>query len=227
MNRVSLEHAGFASGYASNLAVFAAAAALAVTLIFNVWSSQLPRVVRTDQIIDQYGMYLSPARRQIVEIAKSDAGNVETMVRGWGVGRDGVCKQYKYQVFEFEAERNWFLTIDQHQRLWLYRGPWNRDWPDRRKMPSGGSIPYTPAVLMDGRWFDRRGQLFNGYIEVSTAATWSGIPQEFYDRIPDKNSPIWGHIPRMPAAPDRLTEQQADRLGLTQLWARAAPAFVP
>lgn len=68
MNRVSVEHAGSSSGVASNLAVLTAAAALVVTLAFNAWSSQLPRVIRTDQIIDQYGMYLSPTRRQLVEI---------------------------------------------------------------------------------------------------------------------------------------------------------------
>lgn len=190
MNRVSVEHAGSSSGVASNLAVLTAAAALVVTLAFNAWSSQLPRVIRTDQIIDQYGMYLSPTRRQLVEIVKRDTGSVQAMLYYWGVGRDGVYRHYTSRRYEFEAERNWFLTVDRYERLWLYRGPWNRNWPNRRDMPSGGTVPYPPSVLMDGWWFDRRSQLCIGCLDVSLTATWGDVPREFYDRIPDKNSRI-------------------------------------
>ncbi|WP_459554517.1 hypothetical protein [Lacunimicrobium album] len=170
-----------------------------VAVCLAVWDPR-PRL-KVGQVVDRVGEYRYPSGDRRLKIIEDADGNIaiSTQYR--------VMRYYLFPVwFEnnntlFESERDWFATVDQYERLWVYHGPWDKAWGPKRKMPSGGTVPYPPAVIVDGVIpFGRRG-FRRGSMVVSSIGDWRGVPWEFFHRIPDKNDGTWGHGQTIPATP--------------------------
>jgi ribonuclease HII len=108
----------------------------------------------------------------------------------------------------FESERDWFVSVDQYDRLWIYHGHWDRAWGELRQMPSGGIIPFSPSVLLHGMSFTDAGHLADGSNVVTATGHWAGVPQQFLNRIPDRESAQWGNVPPVPESAPQFTKPQ-------------------
>lgn len=176
---------------------------------------RLPPKLEAGQVIDQFGVYRFPAGGHQFEIKKTADNNVQIILHR----RITEVKLFSIPVYSrlaadrpisFEAERGWFVSVDRYQRLWIFHGLWDKEWGAPRPMPSGGTVPYAPAVLMQGSWFLPSGKLVLGGNVVSETGEWAGVPSAFFDRLPDKNQElsIWGNIPPIPQSPPPFTKQQ-------------------
>ncbi|WP_298862307.1 hypothetical protein [uncultured Gimesia sp.] len=167
-----------------------------------------PRL-KAGQVIDQFGTYRFPSGGHKLEINKTESGNVEVTVH-WRTTRFYVIPlMVKDKFHTFESERDWFVSIDRYQRIWLFMGEWNKQWGKLRKMPSGGTVPYAQAVLMKGLMFTGSKQFGFGVQNVSETGDWAGVPQPFFNRIPDKEeASVWGGISSIPGSPPPFTKQQ-------------------
>lgn len=116
----------------------------------------------------------------------------------------------KQGPLSFEAEREWFVCVDRVQRLWVFRGRWKKEWGDKRKLPLGDFVPTPHAVLLFGMNSLRNGGIEIAVYGISSMGHWSGVPPDFFDRIPDKDqgTSVWGDIPKIPDSPPPLTKQQ-------------------
>lgn len=173
-----------------------------VSLLLVYWIS-FPRL-QPDEIVDQFGIYRLPRDGRMLKITQDDDGNVVVSVFG------GFSSKV---LTTFESERGWFLCVDRFQRLWIYHGHWDRDWGALRKMPSGGTVPYAPAVYLEGLTFFRPGRLAGGSQVVTHTGNWEGVPQSFLDRIPDRESAQWGNTPPVPTKSPHFTRSQELEIG--------------
>jgi hypothetical protein len=174
-----------------------------------VWIT--PPVIEAGQVVDQFGSFRYPAGGHRLEIKKTDEGNVQITIFRRSTRYFFIPVMTKYSFRTFEAERDWFVSVDRNQRLWLFQGRWKKEWGKLREMPSGGTIPYGQGILMDGIWFLPTGQLAKGTTVVMNNSDWTGCPPEFFERIPgkDQGQPVWGgEIPQFPQSPPAFTKQQ-------------------
>jgi len=198
-----------------------AIALILVSIVVNYTLKHGENGLRPNQVVDSFGSYSLPNGRDRIAISKTPEGNVR--VTFFHPQR----KYYFLKTFfprtlmEFEAERDWFLSVDDYDRIWLFIGRWDPKWGELRTLPSGGTIPYRAAVLMDGSWFDGTGQILNGGMVVSATGDWTGVPSEFFDRIPSKDKSEWGMVRFIPASPPPFSEQQKLEL-ISELKRRAS-----
>jgi hypothetical protein len=190
----------------------AASAVCVIATLFFVFVLRLPRRLNPGQVVDQIGTYRFPSGGRQLEIVKTDDGHLEVMTkwpdkRWWPLPTWG-----RTSVGNFDVERQWFISVDECKRLWLFVGPWDPQWGRPRKLSSGGSASHVPTVLMEGKWFLPDGSVVSGSNDVSMSGDWTGVPAEFFDRIPGKSMPVWGNIPKIPVLPASFTERQMQQL---------------
>lgn len=180
---------------------------------------RLPPKLEAGQVIDQVGVYRFPAGGHQLEI-KETADNIVHIMFHRRIMEVELFSTPIYsrlaadRPITFEAERDWFVSVDRYQRLWIFRGRWDKEWGALRPIPSGGTVPYAPAILMQGSWFLPSGKLVIGGNVVSETGEWAGVPSAFFDRLPDKNQElsVWGNIPPIPQSAPAFTKQQQTML---------------
>lgn len=184
--------------------------AVLVLAVLVVYLWNLPRTLNAGEVIDQFGTYRYPDGRKLVEITRTEAGNVELTISRLSYRYYIIPTRTSDHLHTFEAERDWFVSVDRYQRLWLFVGSWDRKWGPLRKMPSGGTIPYAQSVLMQGLVFYRPDRLGECSMNASAMGDWRGVPHAFFERIPNKNKTeaVWGGIPPIPVRPPDFTMQQ-------------------
>lgn len=180
-----------------------------------------PQRLQPGEVIDELGEYRFPSGNRKLSITKDESGNVRVAVHRQKFPY--YCGPYGYSPTGrprlFESERDWFLSVDKYNRLWGYLGHWDPAWGTLRQMPSGGTIPYAPAVFLDGMFFTSSGDLVSGLSVVTSTGTWAGVPEQFFNRIPDRESAQWGTVPPIPTERPQLSRQEKERL--TKLLNRA------
>ena len=159
-----------------SLVVIVGAFAL-LTILFLVWN--LPPRLNWQQVVSLPGTYRFPTGNNSIQVAKDQSGNLTITVHRQGTRFYFFPYTYSEQPITFESEREWFLSVDRYQRLWVYHGHWDRTWGKLRQMPSGGTIPYAPAVLLHGSFFLKNGVLVSGSSVVTETGDWVGVPAEF------------------------------------------------
>ncbi|QDT84556.1 hypothetical protein MalM14_22160 [Gimesia chilikensis] len=197
--------------------VLPAVLVLAVLVVY-VWS--LPQTLTAGEVIDQLGVYRYPDGRKLVKITRTEAGNVKITTSQLSYRYFIIPRRTVDQFHTFEAEREWFVSVDQYQRLWLFVGRWQKEWGPNRKMPSGGTVPWVQSVLMQGLMLLESGEVAMGVNVPSSTGDWEGVPQAFFDLIPgkDKKVPVWGEVEPIPESPPKFTKKQEKKL--TQKLAR-------
>lgn len=167
-----------------------------------------PRQLEPGECVSEPGVYRSPGGGYRITIFEpSDGFKSIALTRR----RRRFWIWYEYVAGRptlVDQERDWFHCFDQYDRLWNYHGRWNKAWGATRQHPGGGYSPHTPAVILEGAMYsDGRGPMMGSSV-VSEVGNWEGIPGPFFDRIPDKDKPIWGDIPPIPSAPPEFTPAQ-------------------
>ena len=185
---------------------------IAAVLVVSSLAWLAPRRLTPGQVVDQVGTYRFPAGDRALTVARDASGNIIVSIQRQNSWFQAVRDTRRKREFEFEGEREWFLAVDEFQRLWVFRGKWDPAWGQKRRMSSGGTVPKAPAVLMQGSCFLPAGLLVRGFTAVSETGHWTGVPQSFFDRIPDKNGPDWSMFPPIPATPPQFTKLQQARL---------------
>jgi len=189
-------------------AIICIAALLAVLAIFR---HTLPRL-RPGQVVDELGTYRFPTGNRELTIDLDDSGNVHITTHQFVTEYYVIPKGHNENVYSFESERGWFISVDEYERLWVFYGRWDKVWGTLRRVPSFGDSPYAPAVIMDGMWSDGPGIVSKGGMVISENGNWDGVPKEFFDRLPDKESDAWPPqaLP-FPQAPPPLPKQQEEQ----------------
>jgi hypothetical protein len=167
-----------------------------------------PQPLQPGQVVDTLGDYKCPNGRQTLRIKKDDSGNIHISVSRRATLFSIIPYSYWDRSATFESERDWFASVDQYDRLWIYQGHWDKRWGRLREMPSGGTIPYAPAVLMEGISFTSSGELVTGGNVVTATGNWAGVPQQFFDRIPKRSSAQLSSDQEFPTTPPRFTREQ-------------------
>ena len=185
-----------------SVALFAILALLTATAFVSK-----PERLRPGHVVDKAGEYRLPSGSTL-KIAEDDAGNVHVTVRQKSTRFYCIPYFYSDRITVFGSERDWFASVDEYDRIWVYHGHWDRKWGELRKMPSGGTVPYAPAVLRDGLAFYAPNRLGRGSEVVTATGNWAGVPQEFLNRIPDRNGAQWGNVPAIPKTAPKFTKQQ-------------------
>lgn len=103
-----------------------------------------PSRLQAGEVIDKLGDYQFPTGRQRLTITKDSSGNIHVTVQHRTTRFFIFPHSYSDTVATFESERDWFVSIDQYNRLWMYYGHWDRGLGKLRKMPSGGTKRYAP-----------------------------------------------------------------------------------
>lgn len=195
-----------------NKFVYAGCAIVAVLVLAVVVSG--PQRLQPGEVIDEFGEYRFPSGNRKLSITKDESGNVRVAIHRQKF--PFYCGPYGYFPADmpefFESERNWFVSVDQYNRLWEYRGHWDREWGALRQMPSGGTIPYAPAVFLNGMFFTSSGFLVRGESVVTATGHWAGVPEQFFNRIPDRESAQWGTVPPIPTERPQFSGQEKERL---------------
>lgn len=185
----------------------------AITLIAIIVFAPNPRRLVPGEVIDRLGVFRFPTGNRTLSITRDDFGNIHVTVHYQTTRFYLIPHSYADSLIVFESERDWFLSVDQYERLWLYRGHWDREWGKLRRMPSGGTISYAPAVIMEGAVVTTSGQLFSGNRNVVTeTGYWAGVPQDFFDRIPGRNGAQWGNVKPLPKTAPQFTKQQQQQI---------------
>lgn len=178
-----------------------------------------------DEIVRDYGTYVSPGRR--FQLVVRETANrticVELESPVWWqriVARflDRSGRSRRLPDLEFEVERDWFLCFDDYDRIWIFVGQWDRGWGPLRRLPSGGTRPYTQTVTMSGFYF-RWGRPVAAKRVVSSTGDWRGVPPRFFEQIPGRENSsiaVWGMNPPIPAVPPKLTP--AERAAAAAFW---------
>ncbi|MDB5392245.1 MAG: hypothetical protein JWM11_7891 [Planctomycetaceae bacterium] len=192
--------------------VLAMSALCIVATLISVVVLRLPRRLEAGQVVDQIGTYRFPSGSRHLEIVKAEEGHVQVMLNWPGKRAWFLPTQVQRSMGIIDAGREWFVSVDEHERTWLFVGPWDPQWGPSRKGPSDESSCHVSMVIMEGNWFLPDGTLAGGTNVASENGEWTGVPTEFFDRIPDKESPVWGNIPKIPARPVPFTEIQARKL---------------
>ena len=129
-------------------------------LIVAAVMSHLPPRLSPEQVVNQLGTYRFPTGNSKLHITKDESGNVKITVRHHTTRFYFIPHSYADPISTFESEREWFVSVDKYQRLWVFHGHWDRSWGELRQMPSGGTIPYAPAVHLSGLLFTPDGFLY-------------------------------------------------------------------
>lgn len=172
----------------------------------------LPPRLNSQQVVSTPGTYRFPTGHQAIQVAKDHLGNITITVHRQGTRLFFLPFTYTEPPITFESEREWFLSVDRYQRLWVFHGHWDREWGESRQMPSGGTIPYGPAVLLHGPFFQKDGALVSGSCVVTETGDWAGVPAEFLARIRNSGNVKWGKATAIPDSPPPLTRVQESRL---------------
>lgn len=181
-----------------------------LTVLVLVWN--LPPRLNSQQVVNQLGTYRFPTGNSTLQIAKDQSGNLTITVHRQTTRFYFIPYTYTDPPITFEAEREWFVSVDKYQRLWVFHGHWDQTWGELRQMPSGGTIPYDPAVSVHGWQFTPNGLLASGFNLVSETGDWAGVPAEFFARIRDSGNATWGNAPAIPDSAPPLTKQQESQL---------------
>lgn len=180
---------------------------------------RLPPKLEAGQVIDTCGLYRFPSGGHQLEIRKTAENNLKITIHR----RVVEFSLFSIPVYSrlapdrpshFEAERDWFVAVDRYQRLWVYYGRWDREWGEKRKMPSGGTVPYASSVSMEGSWFLPSGELATGYNSARMTDFWQGVPSAFLERIPKEfyDPQKWPDMPPVPESAPAYTKQQETML---------------
>lgn len=192
--------------------VYAVCAIVAVLGVAVVVSG--PQRLQPGEVIDELGEYRFPTGNRKLSITKDESGNVRVAIHRQKL--PFYCGPYGYtptgRPRHFESERDWFVSVDKYNRLWKYIGHWHRDWGTLRQMPSGGTNLSAPIVLLDGMWFTSSGLLVSGRKGVNSTDDWTGVPEQFFNRIPDRDSEQWGTVPPIPTKRPQFSRQEKERL---------------
>jgi hypothetical protein len=184
--------------------VFAAIATLLVAIVILTGARRL----QPDEIVREIGAYNSPGNRLRVVVAESDQKTVTfTLVspKSWKRVTNLLHHGRPMPVVECEVERDWFFCFDQHDRLWVFVGRWDKSWGPLRQIPGGGTRPRTQSIVMSGFWVDR-GIFVSGANIVSTTGDWPGVPQRFFEEIPGRDdSTLWGDGLTLPQSPPEFS----------------------
>lgn len=182
----------------------AAGAVLLVALMMSVLALR-PRRLEPGECLSDPGVYRSPGGRYRITISAPANGfksiSLTRRRRHFGIWYETVASDTKL----VDQERDWFHCFDQYDRLWSYEGPWNKAWGPTRRRPGGGHSQHAPSVILDGAMYIQGRGPMRASSVVSTVGNWAGIPKPFLDRIPDKDSQVWGDIPSIPAVPPEYT----------------------
>ena len=181
-----------------------AAIGVAVTaaILFGLAVLTGPARLKTDQVLREYGTYVSPSNQMITVGFASRSPWLSILDRF--VNRKRARQVARFT--EFEVERDWFLCIDEYDRLWLFTG--RRDPAMKaRKTSSGGTKPRVQSVMMSG-FFLHGSRVLGGDMVVTGIGDWRGCPRQFFEQIPHKGDPsvaIWGENPPIPEDPPEFT----------------------
>jgi len=180
----------------------------AVAILVGLILATRPRRLEPGETVSEPGVYRSPGGTCRITISKPSGGFKSiTLSRR----RRLFWLWYEYSSDRptlVDQERDWFHGFDQYDRLWSYRGPWDKEWGSTRKTPEGGFAPHAPSVCVEGwTYFEGRGPYLGASVVTSTGG-WEGVPAPFLDRLPDKRKPIWGQIPPIPLVPPEFTAAQ-------------------
>ncbi len=183
-----------------------------LTILALVWN--LPPRLNSQQVVNQLGTYRFPTGNSTLQIAKDESGNLAITVHHQTTRFYFIPYTYTAPPIIFESEREWFVSVDKYQRLWVYHGHWDQTWGELRQMPSGGTIPCDPTVSLHGSYFTRNGVLVSGYNLVTETGDWAGVPAEFFTRIRDNGNAKWRNAPAIPDSAPPLTKQQESQLAI-------------
>lgn len=179
-----------------------------VVIVIGVIAGMTPRKLQPGEIVSAPGRYRSPGGKyQIVIAAPSEGFKSITLARWeddfwfWTTIPPG-------QQQLVDQERDWFHCFDEYDRLWSYTGPWDKGRGRTRQHPGGGFSSSVPSVTLNGWcYFQGRGPL-RGSGDVVSCLLWEGIPETFFERIPNKDQPVWGHNPPIPSSAPEFTAGQ-------------------
>jgi len=166
----------------------------------------LPPRLSPDVVVNQLGTYRFPTGNSKLHITKDESGNVNVTVHHHRTRFYFIPQTYAVQRITFESEREWFVSVDNYQRLWVFRGQWDRSWGELRQMPSGGTIPYDPAVYLYGSLFTPDGFRPSCVQVVAETGDWAGVPADFFARIPDRGIAKLDNTPAIPDLAPPLTK---------------------
>ena len=179
---------------------------VALLVIIAVIRSLPPRL-SPEQLVNQFGTYRFPTGNSTLQIAKDGSGKINVTVHQQTNLFYFIPHTSTDLPHSFESDREWFVSVDEYQRLWVFHGHRQRSWGNLHAMPSGGAIPHEPAVIRIGEYITPNGQMVSGYNLVSRTGDWAGVPREFFARIPDR-----GNAPAIPDTAPPLTKQQQSQL---------------
>ena len=180
----------FAAG--SSLIALVAVVAMLLISSEDEPTDTLPQLV-AGQIVEATGKTRLPSGKRWMEVSEDDSGNLHievyresTAVRCipfTGIPYRTSAWAYVEHSIVVESERDWFVSADQYDRIWVYYGRWAKEWGALRKMPGGGTHPYAPAVIMHGLSFLDSGGLSGGVQSVGDTGDWGGVPATFLNRV--------------------------------------------
>jgi len=160
-----------------------------LTGCYVVLNSGPPRL-REGTIVSDLGEYRSPNNDCRVQIFKTSDGNIEIVI-GHSVSGFSIFRTFKDHTGQyFEHERGWFLCFDASDDLWIFNGPWKREWGEPRILQPNGRPQYAAEVARYSR---------GSALVISSTFDWRGVPAEFLNKIPDADESVWGanceHLP--------------------------------
>lgn len=202
----------------------AATALAAIVMLISIVVINTPPHLEADEIVREYGTYVSPGKRFRVVVEETDNQMIKVGFESKPTFRLVVqrffnrSRRRQVPVFsEFEVERDWFLCFDEFDRLWIFTG--RRDPKiEARKTSGGGTRPRVQSVMMKGFSFIN-GRTMGTEMVVTGIGDWRGVPPQFFDQIPGKDDPslsIWGENPPIPADPPEFTP--AERAAALAYW---------
>jgi hypothetical protein len=177
----------------ASVVTLAVLAVLIASLALKDPNAALPQLA-AGQIVDKCGKFRFPDGNRILQIWQDDVGNTRIVVHAKSsvashipftqVPYKTVSRDYIPFRYVFESERGWFASVDQYDRLWVYYGGWDKQWGQLRKLPSGWTRPYPPAVTRHGVSFlpTISVPILNDQI-VSETGDWAGVPAQFFHRV--------------------------------------------
>lgn len=149
--------------------------------------------IKVGEIVDKKGRFRFPEGNRILAISEDATGNICVVVLApskvimcvpiIGIPYRTVPSHVTESRDIFESERNWFVSVDQYDRLWVYYGRWEKSWGPLRELPGGTTRPYAPAVLVYGLELTRPdAPVFSGW-SVNETSDWVGVPAPFLEKV--------------------------------------------
>jgi len=179
--------------------------------------------LRAGQIVENIGEFRFPRGKRTLQLSEDDNGNVHIAVyvqssAVWCIPftkipyRTRLLNHIEHRVI-FESERHWFATVDQYDRLWIYYGCWDKQWGKLRQLPSGGTRPYSPAVIRHGLSLLPNGSItpLDGRI-IDDTGDWVGVPKKFLHHVQKAMESETDYQPVIPAKAPAFTPEQHNQL---------------